>query len=311
MGDITPADVEACVGRYREQLAPATLKGLQLRIGAVYRWATRKAKVYRGENPVLEAAKVEVPERQPRCLTVEQLEQLFEAAGSDRVIHVFAALTGMRKGEVAGLRWELVDLTRGLITVRYSYNLPRTKGRKDRIIPIHPDLAPALQQLRAEATSKWVFPNPVGGMRTEAGWDAAKNFKAALVRAGLVKGYEYNCVTRGKRESCGFREVRPVKKPACCPQCGMRLWPTGIPLDFAFKDLRSTFATHLAELGDLRLVQRLLGHARPDITERAYAAARVDYLRQGVEGLRLTRDKSGTQGGKLRTGEGLLNGKGE
>ncbi|PTL79109.1 tyrosine-type recombinase/integrase [Vitiosangium sp. GDMCC 1.1324] len=293
LAEITPADVDACINRYRDELAPATLKALQTRIGAVYRWAIRKAKLYRGDNPVHEATKVDVPERLPRFLTVEQLERLFDAAGSDRVIHLFASLTGMRKGEVAGLMWNLVDMERHLITVRYCYDRPRTKGRRDRIVPIHPELLPVLREMQRTATSPWVFPNPSGGMRTED-WDAAANFKAALVRAGLVDGYEYLCVTRGKRKSCGYREVRQEKKPAVCPQCGMRLWPRGLPLNFTFKDLRSTFATHLAEMGDLRLVQRLLGHVRPEITERAYAAARVEYLRRGVEGLQLTRDKSGT-----------------
>jgi integrase len=77
----------------------------------------------------------------------------------------------------------------------------------------------------------------------------------------------------------------------------MRLWPTALPLDFSFKDLRSTFATHMAELGDLRLVQHLLGHTRPEITDRAYAASRTEYLRRGMERLQLKRDGSGTPPG--------------
>lgn len=295
LSEITPADVDACIDRFRGELAPSTLKGLLLRIGAVFHWAIRKGRVFRGDSPVYEATRVEVPERTPRFLTLEQLERLFAAAGADRTVQLFAVLTGMRKGEVAGLRWELVDLERGLITVRYSYDKPRTKGRKDRVVPIHPELLPVLRELKRTASSPWVFPNPKGGMRTESGWDAAENMKAQLRRAGLVKGWLLKC----RRKGC-LQEPLEVPQPtpgAKCPRCAFTLWPVGIPIDISFKDLRSTFATHLAEKGDLRLVQRLLGHSTPAITERAYAAARTEYLRRGVEGLQLRRDGDGTPPG--------------
>nr|WP_255666372.1 tyrosine-type recombinase/integrase [Myxococcus sp. AS-1-15] len=293
MQEITPADVDACIASRRDTLSPASLHGLKVRIGAVFRWAIRKGKIFRGENPTHDATRVEVPERVPRFLTLEQLEQFFGSAGYDRGLYLFAVLTGLRKGEVAGLRWDGLDIERAVITVRNSYDLPRTKGRKDRLIPIHPALLPELRRMKAVAKSPWVFPSPDGSMRNEE-WDAAENFRVALVRANLVVGYSYRCVTRGKRRSCGYEDRRSTKAPARCPSCGMKLWVMGVPIPLTFKDLRSTFATHLAEHGDLRLVQRLLGHARIETTDKSYAAARLEWLRRGVAQLQLVRDKDGT-----------------
>ena len=53
--------------------------------------------------------------------------------------------------------------------------------------------------------------------------------------------------------------------------------------DFRFHDLRHTFATRLVQAGiDLYQVQRLLGHKKPDMTQR-YAHHCPESLREGVE----------------------------
>jgi integrase len=292
MQEITPAMCDAVLSAVEDELAPATRKGLLLRIGAVYRWATRKGDLYRGHNPVQAATPVRVPERIPRFLSEEQLTQLLTADTSDIFVILFAVLTGLRKGEVAGLKWVDVDLERALLTVRRSYDRRTTKGKKDRLVPVPRILLQQLELMSKGARSTYVFPAPDGSMRTEHGWDAAENFKSAMRAAGLVSGYMHKC----RRTGCCHQFESPAKEPMPCPKCSFRTWPVGIALDFSFKDLRSTYATHLAMASrDIRLVQRLLGHTRPEITERAYAATTVDYLRQGVETLPLARDKGVTQ----------------
>jgi integrase len=44
------------------------------------------------------------------------------AAPGDATLYTAAIFTGMRMGELYGLRWAHVDLGRGLITVRRSYD---------------------------------------------------------------------------------------------------------------------------------------------------------------------------------------------
>src|SRR5579859_1926623 len=55
-----------------------------------------------------------------RVLTGDQAQQLLEAAKGDplEALYVLALTTGMRQGELLGLKWEDVDITLGTVQVR-------------------------------------------------------------------------------------------------------------------------------------------------------------------------------------------------
>src|SRR5207248_1839165 len=72
-----------------------------------------------------------------------------------------ALYTGMRAGEVAGLRKEDVDLERRLICVQRSYNGP-TKSGELRWIPVLDPLLPLLRTWLLKCPFKVVFPNRDG-----------------------------------------------------------------------------------------------------------------------------------------------------
>ncbi len=61
-------------------------------------------------------------------LTSEQAGKLIKATKTDRLhgLYVTALGTGLRQGELLGLRWEDVDLAKGKLTVRHS--LQRVDG---------------------------------------------------------------------------------------------------------------------------------------------------------------------------------------
>ena len=65
--------------------------------------------------------------KEMRPLSAHEAEQLLEAAWEDRLeaLYVLAIHTGMRRGELLGLKWEDVDLENATIRVR------RTLTRKD------------------------------------------------------------------------------------------------------------------------------------------------------------------------------------
>lgn len=241
LAEITPAEVDTAIQAERAAgRAEGSLKRYRVRIGAVYRWATHKARLYSGPNPVAASTPVRVPERAPRYFTLEQLEKLLANAGEYRLPLAFAALTGMRKGELAGLRWDDVEWEAGVVHVRRGSASSRTtKGFKERVVPLPPDLLAQLRELKLRTKGPWVFAKPDG---TPFGrtWHT-RFFYTALRKAGLKDS------------------------------------------GLLFKSLRSTYATHLmAATGDIRLVQVLLGHSRPEVTARAYAHAHLDYLRKGV-----------------------------
>ncbi|BCV20955.1 tyrosine-type recombinase/integrase [Moorella sp. Hama-1] len=67
-------------------------------------------------------------------LTEEELDRLF-AAVKETYLYIptcIVVATGLRLGEVLGLRWQDVDLERGIITVRQSQQIKR-KREGDRI----------------------------------------------------------------------------------------------------------------------------------------------------------------------------------
>lgn len=53
--------------------------------------------------------------------------------------------TGLRKGELLGLRWEQIDFTRGIIALRR-----RTKSGKGRDVPLNQAVYEALAPLRSD-----------------------------------------------------------------------------------------------------------------------------------------------------------------
>jgi integrase len=63
----------------------------------------------------------------------------------ERFVRV-ALYTGLRPGEIIHLPWSDVDLEVGLIHVRYGGD-GATKSRRDRVVPMHPDLRRFLADL--------------------------------------------------------------------------------------------------------------------------------------------------------------------
>ena len=85
--------------------------------------------------------------------------------------------TGMRRGEILGLKWSQVDLERRQIRVQ------QTKNGQDRVGPINEPLHEVFVALRATGgQNRLVFPNPDTG---EPYTDFKKSFKAACGRAGI------------------------------------------------------------------------------------------------------------------------------
>jgi len=93
--------------------------------------------------------------RKHRYLDEEEIERLLSvSAGYLRDIVRVTLLTGMRRQEVLGLRWD--EIENGFI------NLPstRTKAGTERRIPITRDLDVVLKEIKARINSVYVFPGP-------------------------------------------------------------------------------------------------------------------------------------------------------
>ncbi|MDQ7082700.1 MAG: site-specific integrase [Aquificota bacterium] len=125
-------------------------------------------KLYREDNP------------RERFLAPDELRRLINACPWWlRPAVSFAALTGMRAGEIFSLRWEDVNPEKGFVSIR------RPKSGKRERIPIHPLAVSILvEQRRKFPESPYVFPNSKGkAYYLPCGYRGA--FRTAVKRAGL------------------------------------------------------------------------------------------------------------------------------
>src|SRR6266568_6040437 len=156
---------------------------------------------------------VEVPRKIPyriQPLTLEQTQILLDTVRGhpNKALFVLAVATGMRRGELAGLKWQDVDLEKGELHVRRSlvrvptkmgggYMEAEPKTEKSRRSILFPDFAlEALkahrerqQEIKRQAGDLWqehdyVFCTPFGE-HVHPGHDILEEFKKILKRAGL------------------------------------------------------------------------------------------------------------------------------
>jgi len=171
--------------------------------------------------------------------TKEEVHRLLDAAAADgedaHVLYATAVYTGLRQGELAGLRWSDVDLTQRLITVQRSFRGP-TKGGCVRYVPILNVLLPILRAWRLKAGGCWlVFPN----QRNRMHLPSARIFQERLHRVLDAAGFP--------RPPASERAVHYIN----------------------FHSLRHTFASHwVMGGGDLFKLQKILGHKTVQMTMR-------------------------------------------
>jgi len=181
-------------------------------------------------NPVKRATKPEAVEStEIRFLSVEEVEALLGGVPDDDLgavegpLYLTAVMSGLRQGELLGLRWGDVDWAAGKIRVRRSYSrgeLTTPKSGRGRAVPLADRVGAALDELSRTSTygsaEALVFAHPHTGRPLDAS-KLLKRFKRALRAAGV-------------------REVR-------------------------FHDLRHTFGTRSAAAGvPMRTLQAWMGH---------------------------------------------------
>jgi integrase len=143
----------------------------------------------------------------------------------ERPLYLMAAMTGMRQGELLGLRWRDLDWMAQKVRVRQAFVRGEFKAPKSRRgirgVPMADRLAGALDLLFQATAYKddddLVFANPLSG--------------APLDRSRVRKRFR-----------------------AACRRAGVRI--------IRFHDLRHTFGTRMAASGEvsMRTLQEWLGH---------------------------------------------------
>jgi integrase len=194
-------------------------------------------------------------EREARFLTWTQVEELASLCGEGRLV-VFAALSGLRQGELFALKESSVDLADGAVVVdssAYKGRASRTKTRSSRRRVYLSSVA--RQTLREQLLARkpnsdgLIFPAPSGSIWQKDNF-MSRVFRPAVRRAGL--------------DGLTFHDLRHT--------CASLMIAAGAnPLEVA------------AQLGhkDARLVLQRYGHLYPGASARA--AQRLDAVTLGAD----------------------------
>lgn len=184
----------------------------------------------------------------PVYMTLPELQKLFRYLDQNNgrfglrnnLMFKLLATSGMRRSELVNLIWEQIDLTNNTVNI-YG------KGKKERLVPLHPITLPLFEQYRNSCLeyqlhhSQPVFLNRSGNSLDPRGLH--KIFKETLERAGLP------------------------------------------PERFSLHHLRHTFATLLLQENkenvDLRIVQELLGHESL-VTTQVYTHVDFDEKQKAI-----------------------------
>jgi integrase len=282
LAEVTAARLEGTLQNHADELSSESLNHLRAHVHRIFALAIRR-RLWVGGNPASGVERRKVSRRIYETLRAEDVPLLLaRLAPRWRPLFATAIWTGMRKGELLGLRKSDVDVEAGTITIRRSYDADTTKGGHADVIPIADPLKPFLQQALLASRSVYVFPADDGSMRPR---DTALQdvLRRALARAGLVNGYEHSC-RRCKARKAPHVEHHADAARRYCPVCGMKLWPKPVHRRLRFHDLRGTTATLLARGGaPLVVAQRILRHSDPRLTANVYSRVDLGDLRDGLK----------------------------
>src|SRR5258708_5181052 len=121
-----------------------------------------------GPNPIDDVKVWKVPKRKPDFLRSHEVAPVLANVPSKwRPLVATAIYTGLRKGELFGLRKADLDFQIGMIFVRRSYDRDTTKGGHEDGIPIARELVPYLEQAAMRSPSELVFPRADGTLYPE------------------------------------------------------------------------------------------------------------------------------------------------
>ena len=159
----------------RGEIAEATAAGYIRDVKSVFKWAKETDVIT--FNPFDNVKRGSFVNRErDHYITIDELRKLLDAcetlkdAQSWRVLLLLYRMQGLRKEEPRFLKWENVDLDKGVIVIT-SPKTERYKGKETREAPLFDDVADALKKLRDEQRqrgelSAFVLPSMPADLRS-------------------------------------------------------------------------------------------------------------------------------------------------
>jgi integrase len=231
------ADVQAWVTKLSSTLGPSATRQTYLVLSGVLKYAVRDGRLSR--NPCEDVRLPRIVKQQHGYLTHAQTQALAAAVGDQGDVVLFLAYTGLRWGEMAGLRVHRLDMLRRRIDVAEAVSDPRgvvtfgtPKAHERRSVPFPAILAELLAaRCEGKARDDLVFSTPDG----------------AVLRGGNFRRRHFDPAVREMQD--GDRDFPKV----------------------TMHDLRHTAASLAVAAGaNVKSVQRMLGHASAAMTLDVY-----------------------------------------
>ena len=233
--------------RQPKGLSAKTVRNIHQIISSALKLAADQRLIAR--NPADGCALPKVERREMQTLPAAQLASFLREVKESGVfaLYYIDLTTGLRRGELLGLKWEDVDLEKGELRVRRQIGrvggevleMPLKTKNAYRTLSLAADAIDVLkEQKRKAGNSEWVFPSPAGGPMSPD--SVLHMLHRVLKRAGLP-------------------EVR-------------------------FHDLRHTFATLALQNGvDVKTVSGMLGHFSAGFTLDIYAHVTTSAKREAAK----------------------------
>jgi integrase len=248
LAKLGPADLQAL---YKQRIAAGAAPRTVLHVHRVLHRALSQAERW-GDAARNVAALVDAPRvarAQMQALTAGEAKALMKAAESDRLaaLLTLALATGMRQGELLGLRWQDLDLDAGAVRVTSAMQLT-ARG----LTLVEPKTARSRRQIEVE-------PRVIAALRRHRGNQIQERFTAgpAWEDHGYVFCDEDGGPIDGRELLRGW--FRPLLVKADLPRV-------------RFHDLRHTYASIALSQGiHPKIVQEALGHSTIAVTLDLYS----------------------------------------
>ena len=251
---ITTATIEQFItARQSGKMALATLRKLMVTLNQIMKYAVRHKMI--DFNPVRDAerpkstGKIE-QSSEIGILTPKQIRALLEAEPDQKykLIFLTAILTGLRQGEILGLKWSDIDFTNKQINVKRTYNHDRFFEPKTKQSIRKVDMSPLL----VKELAQWKLQGAITqqDQSTEATTEE-NEFKHLIFKSEACTPIScYNLLRRHYVPALKKAEIPYIK----------------------FHALRHTYASLLIDQKEnIKYIQNQLGHSTPNITLAVYA----------------------------------------
>lgn len=184
LADIKPPDLRAKLDALRS--TPSEHFHAQAALATFYRWAFKKH--YIDVNPCERLTTPKKRQSRARVLTDDEIKAIWRAGeGMFGDIVKLCLLTGQRRSEIAGLRWEWIDLERKTITFPDWF----TKNKREHCFPIGNLTKTVVEAQPRQTDNPYVFPARKDWKKGRAAtvYHAWNKDKAALDTACGVTGW--------------------------------------------------------------------------------------------------------------------------